>query len=260
MITQLHWELSVLSRAVAYNNLSGAALHVGLSQPQLSRIVSRIEGELKVNLLDRSARRKSGWTPAAFRLAELYSSNSRRLEGEIQKLIEAAEPKQFKLATLEGIVPLASRFCHRLLREVKALVVELDVHDLNRLEELFMSGDLDMIFTSREPGKKKFKYSLEVGYQSIENMGGKGGIPVLSSFEFGTQAGEKPPKSGILVSNSLEVRRHWIKSHGGHGSFPSEIRAQKSVQGSNAVYLIGADHFSLPMWTRISKLCGEIWS
>ena len=59
---QLYYELGVLAKAVNFKNLSAAALHVGLSQPQLSRIIAKIEEELKIVLLDRSAKRKSGWT------------------------------------------------------------------------------------------------------------------------------------------------------------------------------------------------------
>jgi len=67
-----NWELSVLSRAVAYQNLSGASQHVGLSQPQLSRIIQKLEAQWSVVLLDRSAKRKACWTPAAYKLARVY--------------------------------------------------------------------------------------------------------------------------------------------------------------------------------------------
>jgi LysR family transcriptional regulator, transcriptional activator for aaeXAB operon len=73
----LHWPLSVLARAVHYKNLTSASSHVGLSQPQLSRLVSQLEKELNVTLLDRSARRKSGWTPAAHRVAQIYAISSK---------------------------------------------------------------------------------------------------------------------------------------------------------------------------------------
>src|SRR5690606_13535732 len=64
----LNWDLTVLSRAIQYNNLSGAAQHVGISQPQLSRIVSRLESELGVPLLNRETRRHSTWTAQAHRI------------------------------------------------------------------------------------------------------------------------------------------------------------------------------------------------
>ncbi|MHA0112066.1 LysR family transcriptional regulator, partial [Klebsiella pneumoniae] len=67
------WDLSVLTRATQYANLSIAADHVGISQPQLSRIVAKLEDQLGLILLDRESRRKSAWTPAAHRLADIYS-------------------------------------------------------------------------------------------------------------------------------------------------------------------------------------------
>src|SRR4051794_20367369 len=98
----LHSELSVLSRAVAFDNLSSAAGPVGLSQPQLSRIVSRIEQELGVVLLDRGAKRKSGWTPVAHRLAELFSKSTRHFQEQVQRMLQAAEPTEIRVAALEG--------------------------------------------------------------------------------------------------------------------------------------------------------------
>ena len=59
MLQNLAYELSVLVKAVQHKNLSAAAVHVGLSQPQLSRLVAKIEHELNIILLDRTARRKS---------------------------------------------------------------------------------------------------------------------------------------------------------------------------------------------------------
>ncbi len=97
-LSRLHWELSVLSRAVAYQNLSSAAMHIGTSQPQLSRIISKLERELKTVLLDRTSRRKSGWTLAALRLAELYMKSERRLEHDIKGLLMGeAQTQQVKI-------------------------------------------------------------------------------------------------------------------------------------------------------------------
>ena len=53
----LSWDLAILSRATHYPNLSIASTHVGLSQPQLSRIVAKLEEQYGVQLLDREARR-----------------------------------------------------------------------------------------------------------------------------------------------------------------------------------------------------------
>jgi hypothetical protein len=254
----LHWEMSVLSRSVAYPNLSGAASHVGLSQPQLSRIVSKLEGEFQVQLLDRAARRKSGWTPAAFKLAEVYSNSERKLESEIHKLVKAAEPKEIRMGTLEGLSLVASQLCRFMLKATTVSVARLDVHDLNVLEELFLSGEMDLLLTSREPGRRKFKYEREVGYQNLEQETGsvaKGASPikVYSPFEYGTKLGARHEESDkLFVSNSLDLRKTWIRQFGGMGSVPSEVKKQRA-QGSNTVLLIGSDSLSTKLWDQLGE-------
>lgn len=81
---QLYYELGVLAKAVNFKNLSAAALHVGLSQPQLSRIIAKIEEELKIVLLDRSAKRKSGWTNLRSVLHDIGLFKVYRLINELQ--------------------------------------------------------------------------------------------------------------------------------------------------------------------------------
>lgn len=246
---QLHWELSVLSRAVAYGNLSGAVPHVGLSQPQLSRIVAKVEKELGLALLDRSARRKSAWTPAAYRLAEVYSSANRRLEGEIHKLVKVAEPSHLKIGTLEGLIPLALKISHHILKSSSVRLLELSVHDLNALEELFLAGELDLIFTAREPGRKKHKFRSVLGYQSLEHINSDSGAQVMSLFEYGSAKGLDVGK--IIVSNSLEVRKNWLLEYGGTGIVPSDVQPKKTSADQHAVILLGSDQFSPALWEKI---------
>lgn len=251
----LYWEFSVLSRSVAYQNLSGASLHVGLSQPQLSRIVAKLEAELKVILLDRSARRKSTWTPLAFRLAELYSNSNRKLNGDINNLVKLAEPTHLCVGTLEGIVSLSLHFCHSLLRTASIRMMELNVHDLNRLEEHFLGGELDVIFTSRPPGRKKYKYSREVGYQTLDRIRKNSTTQVMSSFEFETGHGSLPDDecAKVFVSNSLEVRKSWISQYGGVGQIPSSVSKQKPQKDAQAVLVIATDQLSPQLWERIAR-------
>src|SRR3989344_761060 len=97
-------ELTVLSKAVAHKNLSGASAHVGLSQPQLSRIVKRIEESFSVVLLDRSAKRSAAWTPIAHRLAEFFQKKMRIFDHELEALIRAVETKQVQVGCLEGLM------------------------------------------------------------------------------------------------------------------------------------------------------------
>ena len=90
----LHWPLTVLARAVHHKNLTAASGSVGLSQPQLSRLVSQLERELDLVLLDRAAKRKSGWTHTAFQLAEVYSDYAIKFQNSITAFQSGARPKQ----------------------------------------------------------------------------------------------------------------------------------------------------------------------
>src|SRR4051812_8104842 len=219
---RVSWELSVLSKAVAFSNLTSAAGPVGLSQPQLSRIVSRLEAELQVVLLDRTAKRKSGWTPMAHRLAEIYSKSSRNLTEQIQRLALETEPQSLRLGALDGLATVAAELSARVFKQTTVRTIELDLYDVIQLEESFLKGELDLIFSGREPGRKKFRHVVKVGYQSLDEQGKSGDTRVMSPFEFGLQAhrsGRKAPPAKsderVLVSNALSVRRHWIENIGG---------------------------------------------
>ncbi|MBI4925576.1 MAG: LysR family transcriptional regulator [Bdellovibrio sp.] len=253
----LHYELSVLSRAVAYSNLSAASLHVGLSQPQLSRIISKLEGELKLTLLDREAKRKSSWTQAAFQLTKAYSKIMHALEKELEGLIKASEPTHIKICALEGMAPLSIPFCHLLLKTTSVQIVELDVQDLNKLEEGFFNGDYSLIFSLREPGKKKYKYTRAIGYQTIEKTQRGAGVAVLSSFEYESQL-EKTrtsEKTKLFVSNSLQVRKDWLHMFGGTGTLPSKVSPTKKLSTDQAVYLVGHELLPQMFWTKVVKIC-----
>jgi len=259
----LEWELTVLTRCVAYGNLSSAAMHVGLSQPQLTRIVAKIEEELGVVLLDRVVRRKSSWTPIAFRIAEMVAQSRAKFETDLLQVVLQSEPKHLRVATLEGMIPIASHFLHRTLKRIPIQLLELHVYDLNALEEKFIAGDLDLIFTVREPGKKKFKKVQRLGFQPLVRKGTRDGIRIQSVFEFQTQVrsdtARKDGDKKTLVSNSLELRRFWQKEYGGEGIFPGAIQAKRStpmgMQGKGEwaeVLLIASDGFSPKIWPKLS--------
>lgn len=263
--TQLpHWELSVLSRAVAYQNLSGAAGNIGISQPQLSRIVARLEEAVGLELLDRSSRRKSGWTPVAFKLAELYAGSTGALEKQLRALAGSSEPKQLKVGTLEGLAGIAAEFCHALFEKAAIELIELDVHDLHELEELGFKGALDLMFVSRLPGRKKPRHSRLLGHQILEKTGHDEHTLVISPFEHQTHkdaAGREVSiaraGSRVLVSNSLAVRRRWIEEFGGSGLIPSQVRARGGAGRGSPVYLVGADTIGNGLWRKIAAIRPE---
>ncbi len=253
----LHWQLAVLGKAVHYKNLSSAAIHVGLSQPQLSRIVSRLESELNVVLLDRAVRRKSGWTPVAFKIAETYSRQARQLSQSLTQLCSDNQISQINIGTLEGLNHLASFVCHQMFLQTRIQTVEVDVLDLSELEERFERNELDLIFTAREPGRQKYKYCKILGYQTFDRHDSKASdledLRVFSPFEYSSQSGRhrvlKPGRT--LLSNSLALRRNWIKEYGGTGFFPSDVRRKKTGHDSEVpVYLIGSNVLSPTLWRK----------
>ena len=241
----MHWPVTVLSKAVHFKTLTGASSHVGLSQPQMSRLIAQLEKEFDVVLLDRSAKRKSAWTPAAHKLAEIYSQNARKLQSSIEEALGAQIPSQVNIGTLEGLKDLALNVAHSLMENSKITTVELDVFDSNELEEKFFSGDLDLIFTSHEPGKQKFKHLLEVGYQTLTEIETNKTFSVLSPFEYGRL--KKKPDRKIFISNSLSIRKNWLDTYGGSGILPSTVKKTKGRDPS-PVFIIGTELFSENIW------------
>lgn len=246
----LHWPLTILSKAVHFKNLTGASAHVGLSQPQLSRLISQLEKEFDVTLLDRSTKRKSAWTPAAHRLAEVYAANARKLQNSIHEVVAAQIPTHVNVGTLEGLSDIALKTAHELLENSKIREVELDVYDQNDLEEKFFNGDLDIIFTSREPGKQKFKHVLEVGFQSLDRVDKNDKFSVLSGYEYGRL--KKKPENKILISNSLSVRRHWLENYGGQGVMPSEVQ-KSNGKDLLPVLIVASELFNEALWADVHK-------
>ncbi len=248
----LHWELSVLSKAIHYKNLSGAAAHIGLSQPQLSRIISKLEGQLNVVLLDRTVRRKSGWTTIAHKIAETYSKNSRKLTQALSSLVSDDQVMQVTVGSLEGVLDVAGDLCQLMFENTKLQVIELDVYDLSELEEKFEREEIDIIITGREPGHKKFKNVRTLGYQTFEKVGGDNSLRVMSPYEFTSSRQKQAKNTRVLLSNSLAVRKHWIEKNGGSGVFPSEIKKKKSGGDSEVpVFLIGSDLLNPAVWQKI---------
>lgn len=254
MITSLSYEMSVLVKSIQHKNLSAAAVHVGLSQPQLSRVIAKLEGEFGVTLLDRSARRKSGWTPVAQELAALFSRGMGRLQAEIVALTKQKELSEIHIGTLEGLAGIAQDFAKSCFKELGIKVIHLDVLDFKDLDSQFLSGSLDLIFTVRPPSKQKHAHMIEVGYQQMEKVVTNKDIQVLSPFELsGLDKKTKDQTSHILISNSLAVRSQWLKNIGGTGTLPVDARKGKG-KGFYSVYLIGSDLISAPQWAQFSSV------
>lgn len=254
---QLYYELSVLSKAVNFKNLSAAALHVGLSQPQLSRIIGKIEDEMKIVLLDRSAKRKSGWTVVAFQLSEIFEKSIRRLETELQGISNNQMVAELHIGTLEGLSDFAMKAVKLCFEEIGVKKIMLDIFDLNELEANFLSGNLDMIFTSKHPGRQKFKYLHELGFQKLESINSNKNFAVLSTFEHG-RAHKKELEAfpHLLISNSLAIRRSWFEKTGGTGHLPTEAKKGRQ-KDAEPVLMIGSELLSPTLWTSITTVISE---
>lgn len=264
----LHWPLSVLGKAIHHKNLSAAANHIGLSQPQLSRLIAKLEEELGVVLLDRAARRKSGWTPVAYRVADIYFRSSRKLQVQLQELQAGDQLQHLNVGTLEGLVPLAAEVCHNLFQLTKISVVELNVYDLSELEEHFEKDEVDLILTCREPGRAKYKNLRLVGWQdlTIENDTKSNPLKVLSPFEYANwiQSGKRSASrrerdetahSRILISNSLALRRQFIEHHNARGQVPSTVYSKRpGTKTEKPVYLLGNEILPHAIWEKINAM------
>lgn len=251
----LGYELSVLSKCVVFKNLSLASEHVGLSQPQLSRILSRLEEAVGAPLLDRSAPRKTSWTSLAFQVVEKYQRMVRQLNADISSIVHNQQIVRLRIGSLEGVLELSTQLCEVLFQKRTALkTVELDIFDLDQLEEQFIKENLDLIITIREPGKRKYKFSRHVGVQYMAEFKTNNQFLVLSPFELNNtkvKTNLQAPK--VFISNSLTVRKLWLDRVGGYGSIPSQVVTKKKKDStvSNEVLILAHDHVGQDIWKTI---------
>lgn len=250
---QIFYELSVLAKAVHFKNLSAAALHVGLSQPQLSRIIGKIETELKIVLLDRSAKRKSGWTSSAFHLAQIFEKSARRLEVDLFSVSTKQMVSEVRIGTLEGLAPTAIKLAKMCFDSIGVEKIFLDIYDLSELDANFLNGNLDLILSSKRPGRQKFHHSLELGFQLLEKIQTNKDYAVLSTFEYGQSDRKNKIKfAHTLISNSLAIRKDWFQNPGGSGFLPSEARSGKS-KDAEPVWLLGSELLNPQLWKKMSE-------
>jgi hypothetical protein len=228
-------------------------VHVGLSQPQLSRLIGQIEKEYNVTLLDRSTKRKAAWTQAAYRLADIYSQSSNRLQAAIFESLHEQLPKELTIGTLEGLSGIALRLVKELLKLDSVKRVEADVYDLNELEEKFLNNELDLIISVHAPGKRKPKFEAIIGYQQTKIVPRTAGIETLSPYEFGIKKNKKSVvQEKLFISNNLAMRREWIERFGGFGIIPSHVQKEKTAN-TEPVFIVGAENLHSSVWEVILK-------
>jgi LysR family transcriptional regulator, transcriptional activator for aaeXAB operon len=245
-------QLAVLSRAVHFQNLTAASQNVGLSQPQLSRVVSQLEGGLGVVLLDRGVKRKTTWTPVAHQLAEVFERNEHRLERAMQEVLTEALPTEIKGACLEGLAPLAVQHLGRLAAGGHWRRIQLDVLDQTELEERFLAGEVDVVWSSRTPGKGKPRHAIELGFQILEERDSGRALDILSGYE-NVRLKKKKTDRQRLISNSLRVRELWLEKIGGRGFFPSPVLKERARGKQREVLLLGSELLPEKVWQEFTR-------
>jgi hypothetical protein len=266
---QIVYELSILQKCVKFKNLSWAAKHVGMSQPQISRILRKIEDRVGFPLLDRTSKRSSAWLPEAIKLTELFALQIRNFEINLQTLRKTEAPTSLRLGLLEGMIPSVADLLQKINKEYNIRLIEVHDFDLTEHENKFYNGEVDILFTSQEPGRRKFNNQLVLGYQSLDLHNKGSTLKVMSPFEFSTQHQQErkfktitkdaslpsqrlpnkrspqPKPQKILISNSLEWRKLWIQKTKAEGHLPSPIQ-KRTLQTAVPVIAIGADHPWMP--------------
>lgn len=249
----MHWPLTLLSRAINYKNLTHAAANIGISQPQLSRVIGKLEEEFSVVLLDRESKRKSSWTIEAQKLGTLYSSHSKNLQKSIESLLKDNYPKEISVGILEGLIDISSKICHKLLSETDLEKISLNVYDLSELQDRFSKGELDLVLTSTISGAKKQNRIINLGYQTLDHSSHeKAELHIISPYEEATLK-TKPKDIKTLVSNSLATRKYWLNNYRGSGQMPSVV-SDKKTSDSIPVYLFGHEQINSKLWQKVQSL------
>lgn len=225
-VGRLAWELSVLQRAVSFPNLSAASRQIGISQPQLSRILFRIEDELKIKMLDRRVKRVPRWTKEAHIISQAYRESVLMLEKKIRAV--GAKPQimqRMSLATLEGLAPAGLMIVDHLFKNQLAKNIKYDILDLNELTHAFEAGEYDLIISSQRSGRRKSALERRLGYQVLEEKFSNKSPEIIlkSSTESLLKAQKDAPLLPTLVSNSLTLRRLALEKLSARGIIPSPI-------------------------------------
>ena len=252
---ELHWPLAVLTRAIRYKNLSGAAIQIGISQPQLSRIIKKIEQTLQINLLDRRTKRSSQWTKEARKLAQIYLESEDVLSRKLSHLQNSQKLRQIRIVTLEGLLSIACKVSLFLEKDLGVQNIFIDVLDLNEVSERIVSGQTDLALTSISPTRGKLQRRKIIGYQDlVRQSSNTNQYQILSQFEYlGLSKNQKKnlESQKTLVSNSLTLRKYWHETFGSQSiQLPSELKLKNS-KGRQEVLLLGAEFLPESIWRRV---------
>lgn len=190
----------------------------------------------------------------AVKLSETYLQNEMTLQASLRKILGQQLFSTLRVGALEGLSILAMNYVHALFNEFDIKEIHLDIFEIGELESHFEAGELDLIFSFKVPGRQKYKNILEVGYQSVNPVNTDGSYMVSSPYEFSQYKlkGKKLNKK-FFLSNSLFLRKKWLKKFKGMGYLPSKIDLKPS-QGKLPLYLVGSDLLSPQIWNEVINI------
>jgi hypothetical protein len=242
-VGRLAWELSVLQRAVSFPSLSAASRQIGISQPQLSRILQRIEEDLRLNLLDRRVKRHPRWTEEAHVISQAYREAVAQLEKKIRAV--NSQPQvldQMTMATLEGLAPAGLLIVEHLFKNQLARKIQYDILDLKDLTQAFEAGEYDLIISSQRSSRRKYALEKRLGYQILEEkLASKAPtIQLQSSTESLLKSSKEPTSVPTLISNNLMLRKLALAKLPARGIVPSGIyqKSRGTKAGEQDVMLL----------------------
>ena len=251
---KLAWEIEVLSRAIQYPNLSVAATQIGLSQPQLSRILQRVEADLGLLLLERDSKRQVSWKPEAIKLANVYSQISRSWDLELKHLQGSKQLKKIRVGCLEGLSEVATEYIAKVVKLESSLEeIEIESLDLGELEKAFLAQEIDLMLSSRSPGKKKFQYLEVIGHQKFTSFQGTSEWQVKTPFEILKDSKLKSKKN--IVTKSLWLKTLCRDKLHASAMIPQKLNKKlpKDSQDFVPVFMIARDDFPKELWKELLR-------
>jgi DNA-binding transcriptional LysR family regulator len=141
-----------------YGSLAKAADALGISQPNLSKSVARLEDELKLKIFDRSAK-GSALTPIGELIverADAVIAEARDLERDAA-LLAGGETGIVRIGCTTALtMPLVLPLVQRIAKRHPGLQVHAEVAASARLLPLLEARELDVIFTGQFPTNPAF--------------------------------------------------------------------------------------------------------
>ncbi len=203
--------LTVFDAVMQEQNITRAALHLGMSQPAVSNAVSRLKGMFDDELFMRHGRGIQP-TPRAYQLYAAIHQALQLIRNELpgQVFVPESSERQFSLAICN---PCDARFAPEILRLVAErapnIQITMDVESATDIKRKLHYRELDFSVS--------YTNMTDTGFASIE----------LFEDELVVVASAKHPRIGdTITAEELELERHAVLSEqkGEHSFFDQAYR------------------------------------